>query len=83
MMDKAPKSLIGEMSIMDGSGHKQLKWNTENLDEVLVAKETFDNLVGRGYSAFASPTKTEAKHTIKEFDPTMEDVIMVPRTVGG
>lgn len=82
-MDKAPASLIGEMSIMDRSGHKQLKWDTDKLDEIAVAKETFDTLVKRGYSAFASKTKAEPKHTIKEFDPTMEDMVMVPRTVGG
>lgn len=82
-MDKAPESLVGEMSIMDSSGHKELKWNTDNLDEIAVAKETFDNLVKKGYTAFGSKSKAEAKHSIKEFDPTMEDVVMVPRTVGG
>lgn len=51
-MDKAPVSLVGEMSVMDSSGHKQLKWNTDRLDEVAVAKETFDKLVGKGYSGF-------------------------------
>jgi len=83
MMDKAPESLVGEMSIMDRSGHKQLKWNTDKLEEIAAAKETFDSLIKEGYSAFGSKTKAETKHTIKEFDPTMEDVVMVPRTVGG
>jgi hypothetical protein len=83
MMDKAPESLVGEMSVMDSSGHKQLKWNTDKWDEVAAAKETFDNLVEKGYSAFASKKRMEAKHTIKEFDPTMEEMVMVPRTVGG
>ncbi|WP_019140182.1 hypothetical protein [Noviherbaspirillum massiliense] len=83
MMDKAPESLVGEMSIMDRSGHKQLTWNMDKLEEIAAAKETFDTLVKQGYSAFGSKTKTEAKHTVKEFDPTMEEVVMVPRTVGG
>jgi hypothetical protein len=83
MMDKAPKSLVGEMSIMDGSGHTQMKWNTDKLNEILAAKETFDTLVTKGYSAFGSKTKLEPKHTIKEFDPTMEELVMVPKTVGG
>ncbi|GIZ51377.1 hypothetical protein NCCP691_13910 [Noviherbaspirillum aridicola] len=82
-MDKAPASLVGEMSIMDTSGHKQLKWKMDNLDEIAVARQTFDTLVKEGYSAFGSRNKTEAKQTVKEFDPTMEDVVMVPRTVGG
>lgn len=82
-MDKAPASLVGEMSIMDTSGHKQLKWKMDSLDEIAVAKQTFDALVKDGYSAFGSKTKTETKQIVKEFDPTMEDVVMVPRTVGG
>lgn len=82
-MDKAPASLLGEMSIMDSSGHKQLKWNTDNQDEMTLAKETFDNLIGKGYSAFASKEKTGEKHLISEFDSTMEELIMVPRNVGG
>jgi len=83
MMDKAPASLLGEMSIMDRSGHKQLKWNTDSQDEMTMAKETFDNLIGKGYSAFASKKKMETKHLIREFDPTMEELVMVPRNVGG
>lgn len=82
-MDRAPESLVGEMSIMDISGHKQLKWNTDKQDETTMAKATFDSLIGQGYSAFASEKKMEAKHAIREFDPTMEEVIMVPRNVGG
>lgn len=82
-MDKASQSLIGEMSIMDRSGHKELKWNMDNIEEIAVAKQTFDTLTRSGYSAFASKTKAEAKHTIREFDPTMEEMVMVPRTVGG
>jgi hypothetical protein len=83
MMDKAPESLLGEMSVMDTSGHKQLKWNMESKEDMTMAKETFDNLIGKGYSAFGSHEKAEAKHSVKEFDPTMKELIMVPRNVGG
>lgn len=82
-MDKAPASLVGEMSIMDTSGHKQLKWQMDSLDEIAVAKQTFDSLTRDGYSAFGSKTRNETKQTVKEFDPTMEDLVLVPRTVGG
>ena len=82
-MDKAPAFLLGEMSIMDRSGHKQLKWHTDKDDEMTMAKETFDHLVGKGYSAFASEKKAETKHLIREFDPTMEETVLVPRNVGG
>jgi hypothetical protein len=83
MMDKAPESLVGEMNIMDASGHKQLTWTTDNLEETAAAKETFDLLISKGYTAFGSEGKAEAKHSIKEFDPAMKEMVMVPRTVGG
>lgn len=82
-MGKAAEVKIGEMSIMDASGHKELKWDMEKLDEILKAQETFDRLTGQGYTAFGSEKKAEAKHALKTFDPTLEEVVMVPRTVGG
>jgi hypothetical protein len=82
-MNKASASRICEMNIMDRSGHKQLTWEAEKLDQILTAQETFDDLLKNGYTAFGSKTKTEAKHVMKEFDPTMEEMVMVPKTVGG
>ena len=82
-MDKSPASLLGEMSIMDSSGHKQLTWSTDRPDEMAMAKKTFDQLIEDGYFAFASEKKMGAKHVISKFDPAMEETIMVPRNVGG
>ena len=77
------KALIGQMNIMDRSGHKELTWDTGQSDQVQTAKETFDNLMKRGYTAFGSQHKAEAKHLVREFDPTMEELVVVPKTVGG
>ena len=82
-MEKARESFVGKMSIMDATGHTELKWDIEKLDELDAVKKTFDRLVGQGYTAFGSEKSTQAKHAIKEFDPTMEEVVMVPRIVGG
>jgi hypothetical protein len=82
-MDKAPVSQIGQMNIMDRSGHKELKWDTAKLDEVLVARQTFDAFMKKGYTAFGSKEKAEAKRLVREFDPTMEELVIVPKTVGG
>jgi hypothetical protein len=83
MMNKAPDSLIGEMSVMDASGHKQLKWDMGNSEEIAAAQATFDRLIAKGYTAFGSEKRAEAKHLTRTFDPTMEELVMVPRTVGG
>jgi len=82
-MTKAAESLSGAMSIMDTSGHKELKWDMNNSEEIAAAQETFERLMAQGYSGFGSKKKEEPKHVLKTFDPTMEDMVMVPRTVGG
>lgn len=82
-MNTASESRIGVMNIMDRSGHKQLTWSTDRLDEIVEAKETFDALMKKGYSAFGANQKEEAKHLIKEFDPTVEEMVLVPKIVGG
>lgn len=82
-MKQTIEAHIGEMSIMDHSGHKELKWNTALFEEVAQAQKTFDDLTRMGYSAFASKEKAQVKHLINQFDPTAAEVIMVPKTVGG
>ena len=82
-MDRAPESLIGEMSVMDSTGHQQLKWNRSNPDEIAIAQAVFDRLMRQGYSAFGTSTKDAPRHIMKTFDPAVEEVVMVPRIAGG
>lgn len=82
-MDTATGSPKGEMSIMDFSGHQRLRWDLGNPDQVAQARATFERLMAHGYTAFGSGNGIEAKHPIKTFDPTMDEVVMVPRIVGG
>jgi hypothetical protein len=82
-MEKTGTGRIGQMNIMDRSGHKELTWDADKLNEVLAAKTTFDNLMKRGYTAFGSKYKADAKHLVREFDPTLEELVVVPKTVGG
>lgn len=82
-MNMASEPRIGVMNIMDKSGHKQLTWDIDRLDDIVEAQETFDNLMKKGYSAFGGKQKEETKHALKEFDPTVEEMVLVPRIVGG
>jgi hypothetical protein len=83
VMDSAPKSPTGVMNIMDETGHRQLSWNLSNAKEIAAAQKTFDRLVHRGHTAFGAHNKADLKQAITAFDPTMEEVVMVPRIVGG
>jgi hypothetical protein len=83
MMDNALEAPIGAMNIMDGSGHRQVNWNMSNAKEIAVARMTFDRLVKQGFSAFGAMNRSGPMKTITTFDPTMEELVMVPRIVGG
>ena len=82
-MNKTPEPQVGEMSIMDYTGHSRVTWDIGEPGEVATAREVFDSLIAKGYSAFGSKEKAAPKHKLGTFDPTMEELIMVPRTVGG
>lgn len=82
-MDSALESSTGVMNIMDDTGHRQLNWNMANAKEIAAAQKTFDRLVRQGHAAFGARHSADPKQALASFDPTMEEVIMVPRIVGG
>ena len=82
-MRKQPGSPGGEMRIMDTSGHQCLKWHSSKPEEIAQAAALFERLTRQGYVAFGSSNVDEAKHVVTRFDPSVEDLVMVPRIVGG
>lgn len=82
-MNFPSESPTGVMNIMDETGHRQMSWNLRNAKEIAAAQKTFDRLIQRGHVAFGAPNKSDLKHPITTFDPTLEEVVMVPRIVGG
>lgn len=82
-MNRIAETTVGQMNIMDSSGHSRLTWELDRPDQIAAAREVFDSLIQKGYSAFGSKAKTDAKRTLDTFDPTLEELVMVPRTVGG
>lgn len=82
-MDKALESQIGAMKILDNSGHRQVEWDMSNSKEIAAAQKTFDRLIKQGYAGFGSLKGSDARQAVTTFDPTMEEVVMVPRIVGG
>lgn len=82
-MDKVLKSRVGELNIMDRSGHTQMKWSMDRLEEIAAAEDAFNRLITKGYSAFGSKTGAMPKESLYTFDSSMEEIVMVPRIVGG
>jgi hypothetical protein len=83
MMDSALKTPSGVMNIMDDSGHRQLNWEMSNAKEIAAAQKTFDRLIRQGHAAFGARNRSDPKQAITTFDPAMEELVMVPRIVGG
>jgi len=82
-MDSATRQHTGVMNIMDETGHRQLQWNISDPKQIAAARKTFDRLILRGHTAFGANSGSDLKRTITAFDPTLEEVVMVPRIVGG
>jgi hypothetical protein len=83
MMENSVEFQMGVLNILDTSGHRQLYWDMSNAKEIAAAQKTFDRLVKHGYSAFGSVKSSDPKQAVTAFDSTMEEVVMVPRIVGG
>lgn len=73
----------GEMRVLDESGDLKIMWDSDKSDEVKHARDTFDKMKAKGYSAFSVKKSGEPGRTLSEFDPDIEAMILVPRIVGG
>lgn len=73
----------GELSVMGPGGDTKVIWDSDNDDEVENARQTFDDLVDKGFAAFAVKRRGGQGERIKEFDPEQEKLILVPPMAGG
>jgi hypothetical protein len=75
--------MTGELAIMNATGDTKIIWDSENEDEVAVARRTFTELRGKGYAAYAVKKNGDKGEVIREFDPEAERIILAPAMVGG
>lgn len=74
--------LLHTATRQDGDVRKM--WDKNNPDEVADAKRSFDDLRGKGYSAFVAKGKAgDMGRRMDTFDPDAERIIMVKQNVGG
>lgn len=75
--------MVGEMKILDQTGDSKIIWDSGNKDEVDAARETFNKLKKKGFTAFSVGAKGAKDKKVDEFDPEAEKLIMVPILQGG
>jgi hypothetical protein len=76
--------IVGSISVLGKEGDTKVIWNRDNADEVENARQTFDRLRARNFTAFSVKGKEgEKDRVIHSFDPDAERIIMVPKVAGG
>lgn len=74
----------GLIEIIDPTGDTKLMWDKNNQTEVGIAKAAFDKAVEGKAAVFEVKGKDGEKgKRVKEFDPSLERLLVVPQLVGG
>lgn len=66
--------------ILTDNGDDRLVWDRRVASEVEDAAQRFRDLLARGYRAFCAKANGLKGHAIELFDPSLEEIIMVPAT---
>lgn len=76
---------MGAIKVLDKSlGDKPITWDKGKPDEVDAARAEFDFFVKeRGYTAYKVGRGGKPGEHIRSFDPTLEEVVLVPQKQGG
>ena len=73
----------GSMQVLDVTGDTKVIWDSQNEDETLAARNTFNSLKKKGYIAHSVSKDGKPGKVISEFDPLAESLIMQPMMAGG
>ena len=72
-----------EMRWLDKTGDLKITFDPNNEDEVEAAETQFDELVAKGYTAFAAEKDGSQGKKMKNFDAKAARIILVPKLAGG
>ena len=75
--------MTGVMDVMDPTGHTKVHWDSSIPAEVDAARDTFNALRAKGYSAFKMKKFGGQGKRLDCFDPDAEAMIMIPQLQGG
>lgn len=73
---------MGEMATLGRSGHVTTKWDETKPETVGEARVKFEDLMGKGFSAFRTIAEAPPEQ-IRNFDEKAERILMLPQFVGG
>jgi len=74
---------MGRISVLDPKkGDVKIIWDSDNDDEVALARKQFKEALKKDFTAYAAKGKGKKGAQITEFDRDLERIIMVPPAVG-
>lgn len=74
---------LSVMRVLTDNGDDRLTWDRSKPTEIKDAIKKFKDFLSKGYKAFAVMANGQKGHRLDDFDPLMEEIIMVPSTVPG
>lgn len=74
--------MLHRQLFMDSTGHTTVTFDPANTTQVAAAKQRFDEYKADGYSA-AQRIGEGTSRLLREFDPSVEETLFIPRVVGG
>lgn len=75
---------MGKLIIMLAKiGDQKFEWNSDNHDEVEIARKAYDEAIKRGFTAYSMSVLGKKGRKIDAFDPDAEKIILAPPVVGG
>lgn len=74
---------MGELAIMDHTGHDEILWDIGNAQQIQNARKRFNELRAKGYAAYAVGEDGAPGLILQAFDPWAGRIIMAPAMVGG
>lgn len=73
----------GLFRILSESGDDHVVWDRRDAAQVKDAYKKFNELIKKGYTAYATTSAGKKSHRIDDFDPSLEEIILVPKTIPG
>jgi hypothetical protein len=73
----------GMFRILSQNGDDHVVWDRRDANQVREAYKKFKELKDKGYTAFATTSDGKKGHRIDDFDPSLEEIILVPNTMPG
>ena len=73
----------GLFRILSESGDDLVTWDRRDPTQVREAYAKYNELIKKGYRAYATNSAGKRSHRIDAFDPSLEEIILVPSTIPG